>query len=312
VVAEATFYKKSHRKMEGLKLNYTQSKLFYWQLVLQLFFIAMVPFMIQYPLLQGIFCLIGLVFLGIPHGGNDVFYRKEKTPMGTVRFLSMYLGVMLLYLLLWYYFPGLSLLIFLIISIHHFGQSNFNTHRILSFDSLLLGSWLVIFPILLHGKEVFGIFSNMLGQRFVVLDFIAHLGQLNLLVIALFFALVYGAVLYKLQRSSFFSYLLQWVLVSLWYWLTPLLLGFVVVFCFWHSLQSMQYQLTYIKTKYEQDWKKTLLGFAPLGLIAILGMGFLLRFDLKSNLSFAFVLLSLVTLPHVIVMDGIYRDRDSD
>jgi hypothetical protein len=54
------------------------------------------------------------------------------------------------------------------------------------------------------------------------------------------------------------------------------------------------------------------LGFAPLGLIAILGMGFLLRFDLKSNLSFAFVLLSLVTLPHVIVMDGIYRDRDSD
>ena len=64
--------------MEGLKFNYTGSMLFRWQLLLQLFFILMVPFLLQFEMLQGVLCLVGLVFLGIPHGGNDFFYRKEK------------------------------------------------------------------------------------------------------------------------------------------------------------------------------------------------------------------------------------------
>ena len=108
------------------------------------------------------------------------------------------------------------------------------------------------------------------------------------------------------------SYLLQWFLVTVWYWLTPLLLGFVVVFCFWHALQSMQYQLDYVRVNYNQNRKKTLMGFVPFGLMALVGMAFLLRFDLESNLGFAFVLLSLVTLPHVVVMDGLYRNHKHD
>jgi hypothetical protein len=46
--------------------------------------------------------------------------------------------------------------------------------------------------------------------------------------------------------------------------------------------------------------------------MALVGMAFLLRFDLASNLGFAFVLLSLVTLPHVVVMDGLYRGHRKD
>jgi hypothetical protein len=106
--------------------------------------------------------------------------------------------------------------------------------------------------------------------------------------------------------------LLQWFLVTVWYWFTPLLLGFVVVFCFWHALQSMQYQLDFVSVNYKQNRKKTLMGFVPFGLMALVGMGFLLRFDLESNLGFAFVLLSLVTLPHVVVMDGLYRSHKHD
>ena len=130
--------------MEALKSNYTRSPLFRWQLLLQLFFILMVPFLLQFAMLQGALCLVGLVFLGIPHGGNDFFYRKEKNTSGSAKFLVMYLGIMLLYLALWYVWPMLSLALFLLISIHHFGQSNFNAKRIWSFDSVLWGSWLVV------------------------------------------------------------------------------------------------------------------------------------------------------------------------
>ena len=298
--------------MEGLKLNYTGSMLFRWQLLLQLFFILMVPFLLQFAMLQGALCLVGLVFLGIPHGGNDFFYRKEKNTAGSIRFLSMYLGVMLLYLALWFVWPMLSLGLFLLISIHHFGQSNFNTNRIWSLDSVLWGSWLVGFPVLKHSNEVFGVFATMLGQSGSAVSGFGHLNESSLLVVSIVFILMYGAVLYRSHRSNWLSYLLQWFLVTVWYWFTPLLLGFVVVFCFWHALQSMQYQLDYVSVNYKQNRKKTLMGFVPFGLMALVGMGFLLRFDLESNLGFAFVLLSLVTLPHVVVMDGLYRIHRHD
>jgi Brp/Blh family beta-carotene 15,15'-monooxygenase len=298
--------------MEGLKSNYTGSPLFRWQLVLQIFFILMVPFLLQFAMLQGALCLVGLVFLGIPHGGNDFFYRKEKNTAGSIRFLSMYLGVMLLYLALWFVWPMLSLGLFLLISIHHFGQSNFNTNRIWSLDSVLWGSWLVGFPVLKHSNEVFGVFATMLGQSGSAVSGFGHLNESSLLVVSIVFILMYGAVLYRSHRSNWLSYLLQWFLVTVWYWFTPLLLGFVVVFCFWHALQSMQYQLDYVSVNYKQNRKKTLMGFVPFGLMALVGMGFLLRFDLESNLGFAFVLLSLVTLPHVVVMDGLYRIHRHD
>jgi Brp/Blh family beta-carotene 15,15'-monooxygenase len=298
--------------MEGLKSNYTGSPLFRWQLVLQIFFILMVPFLLQFAMLQGALCLVGLVFLGIPHGGNDFFYRKEKNTAGSIRFLSMYLGVMLLYLALWFVWPMLSLGLFLLISIHHFGQSNFNTNRIGSLDSVLWGSWLVGFPVLKHSNEVFGVFATMLGQSGSAVSGFGHLNESSLLVVSIVFILMYGAVLYRSHRSNWLSYLLQWFLVTVWYWFTPLLLGFVVVFCFWHALQSMQYQLDYVSVNYKQNRKKTLMGFVPFGLMALVGMGFLLRFDLESNLGFAFVLLSLVTLPHVVVMDGLYRSHKHD
>jgi Brp/Blh family beta-carotene 15,15'-monooxygenase len=298
--------------MEGLKFNYTGSMLFRWQLLLQLFFILMVPFLLQFEMLQGALCLVGLVFLGIPHGGNDFFYRKEKNTAGSIKFLIMYVGVMLLYLALWFVWPMLSLGLFLLISIHHFGQSNFNTNRIWSLDSLLWGSWLVGFPVLKHSEEVFGVFATMLGQSGSKVSGFGHLNDSGLLVVSIVFILMYGAVLYRSHRSSWLSYLLQWFLVTVWYWFTPLLLGFVVVFCFWHALQSMQYQLDYVSVNYKQNRKKTLMGFVPFGLMALVGMGFLLRFDLESNLGFAFVLLSLVTLPHVVVMDGLYRSHKHD
>jgi Brp/Blh family beta-carotene 15,15'-monooxygenase len=298
--------------MEELKSNYTGSPLFRWQLLLQLFFILMVPFLLQFEMLQGALCLVGLVFLGIPHGGNDFFYRKEKNTAGSIKFLIMYVGVMLLYLALWFVWPMLSLGLFLLISIHHFGQSNFNNNRIWSLDSVLWGSWLVGFPVLKHSEEVFGVFATMLGQSGSAVSSFGHLNDSGSLVVSIIFVLMYGAVLYRSHRSSWLSYLLQWFLVTVWYWFTPLLLGFVVVFCFWHALQSMQYQLDYVSVNYKQNRKKTLMGFVPFGLMALVGMGFLLRFDLESNLGFAFVLLSLVTLPHVVVMDGLYRSHKHD
>ena len=84
MVAEATFFENTVCEMGSVMMNYTGSRLFRWQLLLQLLFILLVPMLLQFPILQGVLSLLGLVFLGIPHGGNDFFYRKEKNTKGSV------------------------------------------------------------------------------------------------------------------------------------------------------------------------------------------------------------------------------------
>ena len=49
------------------------------------------------------------------------------------------------------------------------------------------------------------------------------------------------------------------------------------------------------------------MGFMPLGFLALLGWFVVADFEVTEHLALGFVLLSLVTLPHVVVMDGIYR-----
>jgi hypothetical protein len=44
-----------------------------------------------------------------------------------------------------------------------------------------------------------------------------------------------------------------------------------------------------------------------LGILAMLAWVVSAQFDVMQHLGLGFVLLSLVTLPHVVVMDGIYR-----
>lgn len=80
LVTEETFFEYLVWKMEELRSNYTGSPLFRWQVLIQLLLILLVPFLLKFPLLQGLLCLVGLVFLGIPHGGNDFFIAKKTPP----------------------------------------------------------------------------------------------------------------------------------------------------------------------------------------------------------------------------------------
>ena len=91
---------------------YYQSKLFQTQIVLQLILVLIVygfSFAVE---VQAIFCGILLCTVGIPHGSNDYLYRPDKSMIGMFKFLSIYLGTMLLYLGLWWIAPLLALILF--------------------------------------------------------------------------------------------------------------------------------------------------------------------------------------------------------
>lgn len=280
---------------------------FWFQCGLQLAMILMVFFLGANHMVLVFLAVAGLVLLGIPHGGNDFYYRPNKSFGGSVRFLVYYMGCMLLYLGLWWLFSGFALLIFLLISMHHFGQSNFENAKWNAPESLLWGGWLLFFPMVKHAPEVIDIFSEMLGFSESKMGWGLVVSNNALVWLCFLFGSMYACVLKWRKVPNLWQYTLQWALVTLWYWITPLILGFVVVFCYWHALQSLRYQIVYIKNRDDLKLGAIIRGFLPLGFVALLGMAACTSFDVMNHLGLGFVLLSLVTLPHVVVMDGIYR-----
>ena len=291
-------------------MNYTQSKWFKLQIVLQtLILIVFVLFGFS-DNCQILLCGFLLFTIGIPHGSNDQLYRKDQTLFGMLKFLFYYLGIIFIYIALWIFFPLLSLLIFFMISFHHFGQSNFENENIFYPPSILWGFILLSFPVFIHFEEAMMIFKSMvITGSFKQID---NLFFVRLELFQLFFMLMltigYLYSIYKYEKKYFIDYFLQITLVSIWYFITPLLFGFVVVFCLWHSVQSIRYQNLHYQIYTKKNNLDFLKSMVPFSLIALSTVSLYINF-LTFKIGEAFILLSLITLPHVIMMNRLYKEK---
>jgi Flp pilus assembly protein TadB len=98
-------------------------------------------------------------------------------------------------------------------------------------------------------------------------------------------------------------------LVTAWHVYTPLLTGFLVVFCLWHAIQSIKDQANFYTKVKGHSIEKFWLFMVPFGLIALIAFGlFLYFFGLTTGQ--LLMVLSLITLPHVFVMNDLYHQHD--
>ncbi len=289
---------------------YTQSKLFQTQIVLQLVLVAIVYWFSVAVNVQAVVCGILLCTVGIPHGSNDHLYRPDKSFLGMMKFLGVYLGAMFLYLGLWWMAPLLALILFFVISFHHFGQSNFENESLTYLPSWLWGAWILIFPVLLHLNEAVGIFRKMISSNTISASAIFDSSSLSrfgwpfMAIIGL--GLFYLISLFVFERKEIFYYLVQFVVITLWYFVTPLLFGFIVVFCLWHALQSLHHQSIYYRQSMDGSFKKFVVAMIPFSLLALLSFGFYVYLR-GFQIAEAFILLSVITLPHVAIMHRLYH-----
>lgn len=297
---------------QASKMMYIRSPLFQIQIIVQLmltFAFALIPMSIS---LQAVLCGIMLCIVGIPHGANDHLFRSDKSLVGSFYFIAIYVGAIFLFFALWWKVPVVAFVLFFIISFHHFGQSNFENKTATYLPSLFWGVWILVFPVLLHWEEAIQIFSEMLSYNkhslpipFPVQDTPLQING-SLLVI-LMVASIYLISLFYFERENFTYYLIQFVVVTLWYIFTPLLSGFIVVFCLWHSLQSLRHQALYFKQSAQGTFLRFFKALLPFSAVALLSFGIYLYFR-AFNIAEAFILLSLITLPHVIVMHRLYGE----
>lgn len=265
----------------------------------------------------GIF--IGLMALtGIPHGATDhLIYEQVHGRMHWQGFFGLYLGSMLVYALLWWAFPHVSLMLFLGLSAYHFGESQF-----LRFDRagwpdwtkgwyVLWGFWVLILIIGGHEVASVGILAGMpMAQAGV--HFLGQHLQAILTWLGIPLLLGFGYLGWKRHLSWGWVGLELCMLGSLWALggQGSLLVSFAVYFGLWHACQSIEGELASLRTSFRLwDWMKAAW---PFSLISFAGLGLLLL-SLPwwgghiSPLLVFFVLISVLTLPHMQLMERLYR-----
>ncbi len=285
-------------------------------IVLNILFLIFGEFSLE---VQVIFSAVLICLFGIPHGAIDhIIYREERTTSAVV-FYSFYFGLMLLYFAFWMYLPILSMLIFLVLSAFHFGQSQFSHlailnkwKRVLVYQTwgLSILSGLVIF----NYDQIIALAANN-PDIVALLPVFHYQTTLSVLILS---SVVTLAILIRLKFDKqisgrlFFKEVLLFGLIHLCFYTLPLLVGFTIYFSTLHSMQVLLEEFDYLKKRMMKlSMSDFILLVTPYTLISIVGLAVLLvlsyfQIIAISGTLLVFIVISILTLPHSIVMDNFY------
>ena len=108
--------------------------------------------------------VFGLLLIGIPHGAVDHLLKNDSKPL--VQFIAKYLLIIALNFTLWIYAPKMALILFLIYSAFHFGESeleNLNQAHALkkAIKGGLIGALILFIIVFGHWQESISVLKNI-------------------------------------------------------------------------------------------------------------------------------------------------------
>jgi Brp/Blh family beta-carotene 15,15'-monooxygenase len=269
---------------------------------------------------QNLFALSIILILGIPHGAIDNVIYLEKSRISPVKFYLFYLTTIFINAALWFFFPLLSISIFIIISSYHFGQSQFarifKRKGLISNVTFFLWGFSVIMGFIYFNLAELTILieTEIMFREFTF--FFTHDIIYYVLLTSTILTLTLFAVLFLKGRLKAESLIIETLVLALIYltaYLFTFLTGFALFFIALHSFKMLQEEFNYLYRS--ANWSSVtrfIHKLLPLTLISILGVMVILSliyFDLL-NITYAFALLiiiSSITLPHVYVMEKFYH-----
>jgi Brp/Blh family beta-carotene 15,15'-monooxygenase len=290
--------------------------------------LCLLPALLSQPLspsLQlGIFVVL-MLLTGLPHGATDhlVFRRLQPNLSARsfwLRFLLQYLGMIAAYAALWYFLPGISLLLFLLLTFFHFGQSEFFFIRLPEshpYKWALYLSWgaLVILSILhFNLNESLPILTEILPPHGpAIMWWLNHGHQLLLVLLASSLLLLgLGVALNYLSLRAAWQELLIMAVLGVLFWSSGLLLSFAIYFGLWHATKAIYAELQVLRHKQSLSIGNFARQALPFTLLSLIGIGILIGLALGLEESFSpfllfFIAISVLTLPHMSLMAGLYK-----
>ncbi len=264
-----------------------------------------------------------IALLGIPHGAIDHILFLEKSSWSPVVFYLFYLGLIGLYVVLWLVAPALSMALFLALSAYHFGQSQFadlSLSRMLK--PLLYFAWgstvlsgLIYFnraeiaDIARSNEEMASLSAVMDPQFYLVLLIASGAGTAGILIFGL------SRKMISFERLAIEVFVMGLIQFS--FMVFPILTSFTLFFVVIHSLKVLSDEYDFmlnLRNRFSIGLFLKMLW--PYTLLSLFGSGFLLFVSYMdwlpiSNLLLVFILISVLTLPHSIVMESFYKKRST-
>lgn len=273
----------------------------------------------QYALLAA-----GTVVIGIPHGATDNHVYRHVLPRGrALSFYAGYLCIAGIYGLLWALAPAASLVIFLLLSVYHFGQSNLfyiqmpENAGVKKLVYLPWGAFNLASPILFRYDQAAPVIEAIVGYDPIpVAGAQAAAPWVSLGLLGLNVGIL--GVLFlrrRLGRADLLRELAGFAVLFALYATAPLYVSFIVYWAFWHSLNSaIEIAGTWSGRAATAQLGAFFRAAVPLSLITFAGMAliFLIAGVYGSRdalIAMFFIIIAAVTLPHMVVMEFLYRRR---
>ena len=225
------------------KINFYHSITFFLLSVL----LAIIIDQFEFLNISPVICLLLILSIGVSHGALDNQKGKKLIQIYNIKniyfFYTVYSMIGLCIIIVWFFFPTISLIIFLIVASYHFGKEdteflikNKNASNLILY--FLKGALIIIAPLNFHFIETVNIFKLLLIQNenfylfleFIEVNQILSFALLVSLLVNIYYFINNFKIMNILILIDFFSILL------LNYFLSPLI-AFTIYFCFLHSFR---------------------------------------------------------------------------
>lgn len=276
-----------------------------------------------------------VVLTGIPHGAVDHLVAADVFDLelnwhDQLRFFGAYLGAMILFGLVWIASPITGFIIFLAISVYHFGQGDLSWLTLPSVPATILylsrGVMLLVLPIAGHleitAPIIFEATGVDLSESGLLSDF-----ALTLVIAAFAQHVLLVAVIPVLSGAGFqgkeilLSLSLGFILI-----ITHPLVGFGIYFGIWHALNHFFELRDHLWHRLRESgsvaassnisgfwwfYKKTI-PFTALSFVGLVVLWLLMdSFGVREKMiSLLFIMISVLTLPHMVVVHFLFDRRN--
>lgn len=257
-----------------------------------------------------LFALGAVVLIGLPHGAMDAAVALAlgygRHPLRMTGFVGAYLLMAGAVIGAWMLAPVASLFLFLMISLVHFGLGDTEEqNRMIKLVQMLAhGSVVTIVIPLWHRHEVTLLFEVLSGPHALIWPMINGVAFLSVLAAGAYALLAFR---HQRLRRGFAEYLILTALLII----LPPLAGFAFYFTLVHTPRHLLRITAALKAQNPKlnVWGMTLL--FTLATWAMAAGAYVLLADTvgrdAASLQIVFIGLAALTVPHMILIDGIFR-----
>jgi lycopene beta-cyclase len=245
---------------------------------------------------------IGFFTVGLSHGALDHITQKANiNAKEYTYFIVNYLIKSALIGSVWLVFPSIALIIFILYSAWHFGQADYQEWKLkYGLQSFLWGLISLLIILLFHFDEL-NLFLLQI-PNLQVLNTINHISH-NQLFMYQIGIVILGFILALLNKSKLMALTLIYLMLSS---MLPLLLSFGIYFVGQHSMHGWKH----LKYGLNETLPNLLIKALPFTLGGIIVILFFMLYFSVNYIGVFFIVLSCLSMPHVLSMNYFYSKKD--